>query len=825
MKEIKMNKIFPLLIVSVTLSLVIVSKAPVRAWTYPDDTPDDTNFETFGPRADKLIFLPYSKGSIWGQFLGGETDLIDPPVPEFWYESLTTEPEYIEKFKVVPTGVQPNIFMLDMNTNNNPYLGNPQDPSYPNPVYPNPMSEVGLRRAIDYLIDRDGLVTNPPLSARVARPLYTIIPSTFPEEYILDICGNPDVPWAWQYSPGTAELLLDASGFPMNEGTGWRFWDRNGDGLEQTEEKLELIFYVDREDPVREYIGDRLVCNMEEAGIRVKYEAAYFPVIGDKNFHLYTGYWEVRAEPTHTLLWSWDCYFHPGHCPNYGGHNNPEFNEASGGLLFAADEDEAVTYALQAQMVHADDVLGAPILSTRGYNVFSRTYAGGEPDYSGLTWQGIVNIQGHGIDNDWSYMNMHPDGYERGTGDMTIREGFIYEPYGIYPNPIYNSLRFGWKIMSLVYDTLLKRDPYTGEFIPNMAETFECSTYEHRTYGTCSKVTFKLRPDVYWSDGTPLTATDVFFTFVELRSILSARELPRAWWSSNVEDVLSFRILDPYNFEVLLDVESMWALSWVSDNIILPKHIWKPIAETDDPTAWAPDPNMIGSGPWRFKENVDGGWILMMANKPGSTIQTDLPGSTQVESPHGYFRYHPTVAEARVDGATHARIGYGMPSHTVEYVVHNSYLGGQISADVVVTYANGSTYSETVFIGADGNWTHLWEGEIKGKKTTSVTITITSPLELAGNHSWTHIIWSTINEDITGSTLYDDIGFGAYPYKSQLRSPDIKVDMRDIGIAAAAFGSYPGHERWGNGLGDVNKDYKIDMRDLGQINRMFGWKG
>ena len=50
---------------------------------------------------------------------------------------------------------------------------------------------------------------------------------------------------------------------------------------------------------------------------------------------------------------------------------------------------------------------------------------------------------------------------------------------------------------------------------------------------------------------------------------------------------------------------------------------------------------------------------------------------------------------------------------------------------------------------------------------------------------------------------------------------DGKVDMRDVGGAARAFGSYPGHERWEKEA-DINHDDEIDMRDIGGIARKFG---
>jgi hypothetical protein len=45
--------------------------------------------------------------------------------------------------------------------------------------------------------------------------------------------------------------------------------------------------------------------------------------------------------------------------------------------------------------------------------------------------------------------------------------------------------------------------------------------------------------------------------------------------------------------------------------------------------------------------------------------------------------------------------------------------------------------------------------------------------------------------------------------------------MRDIGIAAFTFGSYPDHPRW-NSKYDFNEDSEIDLADLLLIAKNFG---
>ena len=50
---------------------------------------------------------------------------------------------------------------------------------------------------------------------------------------------------------------------------------------------------------------------------------------------------------------------------------------------------------------------------------------------------------------------------------------------------------------------------------------------------------------------------------------------------------------------------------------------------------------------------------------------------------------------------------------------------------------------------------------------------------------------------------------------------DGKVDMKDVGAAAKAFGSYPDHPRW-NPDADVTLNGRVDLQDIAIISRNFG---
>jgi hypothetical protein len=62
-----------------------------------------------------------------------------------------------------------------------------------------------------------------------------------------------------------------------------------------------------------------------------------------------------------------------------------------------------------------------------------------------------------------------------------------------------------------------------------------------------------------------------------------------------------------------------------------------------------------------------------------------------------------------------------------------------------------------------------------------------------------------------------------YPTNIRDINYDGKVDMKDIGAVARAFGEFPGRPRW-NPAYDINGDDKIDMRDIATVAHNFGWR-
>ena len=58
--------------------------------------------------------------------------------------------------------------------------------------------------------------------------------------------------------------------------------------------------------------------------------------------------------------------------------------------------------------------------------------------------------------------------------------------------------------------------------------------------------------------------------------------------------------------------------------------------------------------------------------------------------------------------------------------------------------------------------------------------------------------------------------------KLEAPAPDLKVDGKDIALAALSFGTVPGDSRW-NTVADVSKDFKVDGKDIALIALKFGY--
>jgi hypothetical protein len=505
--------------------------------------------------------------------------------------------------------------------------------------------------------------------------------------------------------------------------------------------------------------------------------------------------------------------------------------------------DALVTDSWLAQWASKESIVLSPC--SGGWKAYGKYYSGGNdgsivgdsediyrrsPGGARREWLGVTNEVIFGVNCWGTFLNAYPNGSRYGNGNMTIRYGFsTQEPLSL--NPLYSLSFWEWQVLDKIYDTLMKRDPYTLQIEPWLAESWTVGTWDDNGVNH-TKVTFTIRSDAKFMDGMPVTLADVLFSLVEVGPLAITKGFPSP--ASYYPSITGYCILDSYTSEILFDVLDPWMLDAIIGVPILPKHIWKPIIDSSNPNppnTAVPDPNLIGSGPYRFESWAPGISLVMVANKPGSTVNTGLTGSSSITSP-GYHSWLPVMEYVYTADGKHK---YD-PGTTVSFNVRtdNLWWGGALDIDdhVVITWPNASTtvvdYAMTLAAATSDIHTlgpYTWP---KCKTTIQVNSTITTV-----DTPWTgqsfyakYFIWGSIREDITGSTFHKDMGL-IPPYSpafaAAVPTPDCKVDVKDVSGAAAAFGSKPGQVKWWS-VGDIVHDYKINVKDIAAIASKFGWK-
>ncbi len=167
-------------------------------------------------------------------------------------------------------------------------------------------------------------------------------------------------------------------------------------------------------------------------------------------------------------------------------------------------------------------------------------------------------------------------------------------------NPILSADSASSDVNTKLYLALVRLHEETGEIIGEIAESWDVSD-DGLTY------TFHLRDDIFWSDGEPLTAEDVKYTYDAIASDLV--ETPR---KSNVELIDSIEALDDYTLQVNFREIDCTALQNFTLGV-LPAHAfaddYSDIMESPENSA-----PTVTSGPFVFSEWEPDSFVTLLAN-------------------------------------------------------------------------------------------------------------------------------------------------------------------------------------------------------------------
>ena len=147
-----------------------------------------------------------------------------------------------------------------------------------------------------------------------------------------------------------------------------------------------------------------------------------------------------------------------------------------------------------------------------------------------------------------------------------------------------------------IYNGLVKYDKNLN-IVGVLAESWEISKDN-------LSITFHLRKDVKWHDGTPFTAHDVMYTY----KVIVDPKTPTPY-AGDFKPVKEAKVIDDFTFKVTYEKPFAPGLqSWTVG--ILPRHLLEGKDITTSPLIRKP----IGTGPYLFKEWIPGDRVVLVAN-------------------------------------------------------------------------------------------------------------------------------------------------------------------------------------------------------------------
>jgi peptide/nickel transport system substrate-binding protein len=487
-------------------------------------------------------------------------------------------------------------------------------------------------------------------------------------------------PWAateyvtYEFNPTLAGDILDSIGFV--KGTdGKRIDPETGETMRP------LVIIARTEHPHRIFSSRELAAQMDIVGIpydlqEVPRSVASPLVFLEQNYDIYTSGWGGGPD----VDWLWDI-FHSTSPPsqNYQMFKNAEVDAALDKLKFGSTYEECLEGAYEAQYLLSEQVPFIPLYA----KAYLSPYNARLKDVVDLPWWS-------GVTNSFT-MTFATDKTQKYGSVLNV--GWTSDPQ--QPSPMFE-INWWWDTMlnNVIYDALIQLDPTTFTELPWLAESWESEPWTTPEGTDGLKLTFNLRDDVMWHDGEPFTAEDVVFTWNY------ALEQENPVYISYLGNLKNTETVGSYTAIAYLDTTSFWALHWLGSNIpMIPKHIWENI---EDSVTYQPiaDGNLIGTGPYKFKDYKPGEYVLVEANpkwflKPadstlGYTTYTLTQGDTRD------FSKKVTVGTTAITNGTYTAIvesGTGAP---VKTFTGTAAADGTYTVTVDTTTINPGTYTLTV---------------------------------------------------------------------------------------------------------------------------------
>lgn len=549
------DKYFLRLFCILSCLLVITAMSPANAFAGERFDPD----KVYGPRIKKLCMVIITNSD--SQVLAAEKGELD-------IVSDITRPSDIDRLSRDP-GLSMSLargfhaFFLLLNNKSRPW----DDPE--------------VRHAAAEAIDRNNMVRT--IYSGYCEPINSWLP--------------PVSPWSLPestkniYDKESAKKRLSAKGYKWSITGGLIYPDGTPVG------RMKLLTPLARVAPTTAELAEQIADSLRSVGFPVDVEPMDFSAmvgkLDRKEYSLGVIAWSMGKNPD--SLYS----FYHSSMDMPGGYNmtsieDPVLDEVLLKLRYAKNRTEAEAASKKSQLLLAELMPSIPVYSRFSVSAVSKK------------WKNVFSNEKMTADNMWTLIMAEPaDGKERPL-NMVLAE----EPRNL--NPFVASSAYSWQILGLIYESLIGTDPFSLDDMPSLAESWSVETVsdegkEH------TRLSFRLRKGLRWSDGSPLTAEDVKATF----DFLKKNSIPRFF--DSVKNIRSVKVTQSSQITVDMEGTSYWYLDNIGGLPCMPAKVLQKINDWQN---WNPlDPHvkfgpygLLGSGPFMLDEYRPGEFVMMKRN-------------------------------------------------------------------------------------------------------------------------------------------------------------------------------------------------------------------
>lgn len=278
---------------------------------------------------------------------------------------------------------------------------------------------------------------------------------------------------------------------------------------------------------------------------------------------------------------------------NFPNFQNASYDSWRNQLLYSTSYDDVYEAAIEMQKIW---VYQSPMIIC-----YANTYLSA---YRTDQFEGFVNDMTDGVASWWTNQKIHLKESAGGPEGGTFRWS---NPLDLDTfNILTTSSKYTMNVLDELYEPLVRYNNQ-GYLVPFIAENYaiETSSDNPAVPAEHTRITFSIGNNASWTDGTPLTAQDVAFTFNYLR------ESEHPWAATYNDELYAAFAPDDYTFIIEFISESYWHLSSIADIPVLPKQQWLGIDyQTFNPTY----NELITSGPFYVSEYIAGEFTELTRN-------------------------------------------------------------------------------------------------------------------------------------------------------------------------------------------------------------------